>query len=305
MTIGNFDGLHEGHRRIMRRVVEIARAHGWTPTVLTFDPHPTRVVAPERAPRLMTTMGQRVALMRAEGIERVEVLPFDRAVAELTPEQFVRTILCERLKAKAILVGANFRFGAKQAGNVDTLRALGDRLGFTTEILPEVKLRGRTVSSSAIRQLIGEGRAGMAGRMLGRPFALEGEVVPGHGVGGKQTVPTLNLSSVCETLPRTGVYVTRTCDLDDGREWESITNVGYRPTFGGEDQPTIETFLLSPFDGNTPARIRVEFLRRVREERKFDSPDALKTQIFKDVRRAQSFFRRFRKWRSSTNELVA
>ena len=289
VTIGNFDGLHAGHRRIMNQVVVIARKNGWTPTVLTFHPHPTRLVAPARAPKLMTTPEQRSEMMLEEGIENVLILPFTREVAGLTPEEFVKTVLCEQLNARVVLVGANFRFGKGQAGNVQTLAELGVRYGFTTEVLDEVSRRGGVVSSSGIRTLIERGNVSAACRLLTTPYAIEGEIVTGLGIGAKQTVPTLNLNTTAELLPASGVYITRTSEA--GRQWDSITNIGYRPTFNG-DSLTIETYLLSAFDGEPPHRIKLEFLRRVREERKFESPDALKSQIFKDVSRAQTYFRR-------------
>lgn len=291
LTIGNFDGVHAGHREIMRRVVSVARENGWQPAVLTFDPHPTRVVAPDRAPRLLTTLDRRIQLIRAQGIQRVEVLPFTHEIAKLTPEEFVRQMLVERLHAGAILVGENFRFGHRASGDIVTLRELGERYGFTTEALPHVKRRNRVASSSEIRRLIELGNVSLACRLLERPFTLEGAVVSGHGIGSKQTVPTLNLETACEVLPARGVYVTRTSDAGSGRKWESITNVGYRPTFGG-DRLTVETFLLSPLQGETPARISVEFLHRIRDEKKFDSPEALKAQILRDVARTQTYFRR-------------
>ncbi len=291
LTIGNFDGLHAGHRQIMRRVVEIAKGNGWKSTVLTFDPHPTRLVAPDRAPRLLTTPEQRCALMRQEGIERIVILPFTHEIAMLTPEEFVGRILAEKLDTRAVLVGEDFRFGHRAAGNAETLRELGVRYGFTTEMLAAVKRRNRIVSSSEVRRLVESGNVSLACRFLERPFALEGRVVAGHGIGAKQTVPTLNLETDAEVLPAVGVYITRTFDRGSHRNWESITNVGYRPTFGG-DRLTIETFLLSPFNGETPDEIRVEFLHRVREERKFEDAEKLKAQILKDVGRAQTYFRR-------------
>jgi riboflavin kinase/FMN adenylyltransferase len=293
LTIGNFDGVHAGHRRIFRRVVELARKRGWVPSVLTFDPHPTRVVAPDRAPKLLNTAVERLEYMREEGIEQVFMLPFDQAFSEQDPESFVRNVLVGRLRARGVLVGANFRFGKGQAGDIDMLRQLGERYGFTTEITEGVEMRGRLVSSSEVRRLLTSGDVSSAGRLLERPYWVEGEVVHGHGIGSRQTVPTLNLSTRAEVLPATGVYISRTRDLDSPRTWDSITNVGYRPTFDGQGL-TIETFLLSPFDGNTPARVRLEFLRRVREERKFGSPEALKEQIMKDVGRAQAYFRRLK-----------
>jgi riboflavin kinase/FMN adenylyltransferase len=296
LTIGNFDGVHFGHRRILRRLKEVADEHGWKPSVLTFDPHPTRVVAPDRAPRLMTSPGRRCELMREEGVEQVLILPFTHELAQLSPEEFVEQILVDRLGARVVLVGDNFRFGHRHAGNVALLIQLGQRLGFETEVVPAVTCRGRIVSSSGIRELVQTGRVSLAARLLLRPYALEGAVVSGRGVGSKQTVPTLNLETASELIPARGVYITRTHDLDDAREWSSITNIGYRPTFGASEELSIETFLLDPLDGETPRRIRVDFLSRVRDERKFDSPEALRAQILKDVRAAQSYFRRRRAW---------
>jgi riboflavin kinase/FMN adenylyltransferase len=289
--IGNFDGVHVGHRHIFRRAIEIGAELGASPVVLTFDPHPTKIVAPERAPRLLNTPDERAALMEQLGIVHVLILRFDRDFSHLTPEEFVRQVLVEKLKARAVLVGDNFHFGGGQAGKVETLRALGARYGFQTEVIESVNLRGRPVSSTAIRRLIEAGDVTLAGRFLARPYYVEGGVVPGHGVGSRQTVPTLNLADPFEVLPARGVYITRTSETGGGRVWPSITNVGVRPTFGG-DRLTVETYLLSPLTGPDPRRIRVKFLRRVRAERKFDNPEMLKAQILKDVQHAQTFFRR-------------
>ena len=296
LTIGNFDGVHYGHRRILRRLKALADANGWKASVLTFDPHPTRVVAPERTPPLLTMPEERAQLMREEGIEQVLILPFTRELAQLSPEEFVTRLVAERLGARAVLVGDNFRYGHRHAGNVALLAEMGRKLGFETEIVPAVSCRGRVVSSSGIRDLIRTGRVGLAARFLLHPYALEGRVVPGHGVGSKQTVPTLNLATDAEVLPATGVYVTRTSDPDTGHEWNSITNVGYRPTFGKSEELSVETFLLDPLDGEAPSRIRVAFLRRVREERKFESSAALRSQILKDAGTAQRYFRRLKAW---------
>jgi riboflavin kinase/FMN adenylyltransferase len=297
LTIGNFDGVHTGHRRILRRVRQIAESRGWRAAVLTFDPHPTRIVAPSRTPKLMTMPDQRCALMRQEGVQQVLILPFTNEVAQLSPEEFVEQILVRKLGARAVVVGENFRFGHKKEGDTRLLEALGDRFGFTTEVVPAVSCRGAAVSSSGLRHLVESGAVARAARFLTRPYSLEGQVVAGHGVGKQKTVPTLNLATQSEVLPQRGVYVTRTTDLEDNGSWESVTNIGYRPTFGGSQQLSIETFLLDPLAGEAPRLIRVEFLWRLRDERKFESPEALKAQILKDVGRARAYFRRLNKWK--------
>jgi riboflavin kinase/FMN adenylyltransferase len=291
VTIGNFDGVHIGHREIMRRVVAIARERGLTPGVLTFDPHPARVLAPERAPKLIATVSQRLRHLAAEGIEAALLLPFSLEFAKLSPEEFVERILVGTLKTRCVLVGEDFRFGFKQSGDIGTLRVLGGRFGFDLQPVPAISGDGGRISSTRIRNLVVAGRVSKACRIMGAPFALEGEVVKGHGIGSKQTVPTLNLAPENELLPKTGVYVTRTRDELSGGQWRSITNVGYRPTFDGEGL-TIETFLLDPPPEQAPGRIEVSFLTFVRGERKFESPEALKTQIMRDVGAARRFHRR-------------
>ena len=291
ITIGNFDGVHKGHRQIMQRVRSIARERGWKAAVLTFDPHPSKLVAPQRAPRLLTTPEQRAGLILEQGIDEVLILPFTSEIAQLTPEDFVGRILSEKLKSRAVLVGDNFRFGNRAAGDARKMEELGRGHGFTTEIVQAISWRGRIISSSEIRRLIDAGNVSLACRLLGRPYALQGRVVPGEGRGSQQTVPTLNLETAAEVLPKIGVYLTRTRDAAGSRNWPSITNVGVRPTFNGHGL-TIETYLLSSLGGAPPKEIAVEFLRWVRDERRFENAAALKSQILDDVRRAQAYFRR-------------
>ena len=197
--------------------------------------------------------------------------------------------------ARAVLVGDNFRFGHKAAGNVRLLAELGARLGFTTEIVPAVSCRGRVVSSSGVRDVIRAGNVGLAARLLLRPYGIEGTVVSGRGVGSKQTVPTLNRATTAEVIPAAGVYITRTRDLDDGREWHSITNIGYRPTFGASDLLTIEISCSIRWWAKLLPR-PWERLGRQREDRECDSPEALGAQSVHDVRAAQSYFRHARAW---------
>lgn len=282
VAIGNFDGVHQGHREILRRVRTLALERELVPAVLTFDPHPARVLAPERAPKLIMTMDQRLRALAGEGIESVLVIPFSLDFARLTPEEFARDILAGRLGARVVMVGEDFRFGHRQSGNIATLGELGARFGFEVAPVEAIERRGERISSTGIRTLVTAGAVSRACRLLGTPFALEGAVVPGHGIGSRQTVPTLNLAPRNELWPGHGVYVTRTRDLASGRTWNSVTNVGLRPTFGG-DSVTVETFLLGSLEGNSPVEIEVEFLSFVRAEKRFESAEELKLQIGKDV----------------------
>jgi riboflavin kinase / FMN adenylyltransferase len=300
LTIGNFDGTHLAHQALFAEVTLLAKSRGWRPAALTFDPHPAHIVAPAYAPKRITNFDQRVQVMAACGLEQVLILPFTPELAKVSPEAFVKDILVAALNTKAIVVGDNFRFGHKHAGDMHLLAELGLQLGFSTHIEPAIGSRYGVISSTLVREAIGSGRMAMATRLLGRPYALTGAIVAGRGIGSKQTVPTLNIEPSSEVLPPNGVYISRTRDLDSLRFWNSVTNIGVRPTFNG-DSLTIETFLLDPFDGQTPANIEVQFLRRLRDEQKFDSPEALKSQIFRDVARAQAYHRRIAKWRPVYN----
>ncbi|MFN0106737.1 MAG: bifunctional riboflavin kinase/FAD synthetase [Bryobacteraceae bacterium] len=296
LTIGNFDGTHLAHQALFQEVALLAKSRQWRPAALTFDPHPARIVAPDRAPQRITSFQQRVEVMTACGIEKVLILPFTPELAKVSPDSFVRDMLVGALNTKAIVVGDNFRFGHKHAGDMHLLAELGLELGFSTHIEPAIRSRYGVISSTLVREAIGSGRMDKATRLLGRPYGLIGAIIPGHGIGSKQTVPTLNMDPTSEVIPPNGVYITRTRDLDAIRSWNSITNIGHRPTFNGVGL-SIETFLLDPFDGQPPANIEVQLHRRVRDERKFESPEALKTQIFRDVARAKTYHRRLAKWR--------
>ena len=288
VAIGVFDGVHLGHQALLRRTIETAREWGLQSAVLTFHPHPACVVAPDRAPRLLYSVEERKERLLAQGIDEVHVLPFDKALVEMSAERFAEETLRSQLQAQAVLVGQDFRFGFQRKGDVATLA----RLGFITKPLAPVMHRGIVVSSTEIRRRIQEGDVTLAGRLLGRPYGVSGEIVRGHGIGSKQTVPTLNLNTQAEVIPANGVYITHTTDLVSGSGWNSITNIGTRPTFENSGGVSIETFLLDPLTGATPGHIRVDFLRHVREERKFESPEALKTQILRDVAIAKTYFRR-------------
>jgi riboflavin kinase/FMN adenylyltransferase len=298
IAIGNFDGVHAGHRVILRRAAAIARERGLTPAVLTFDPHPAQVLAPDRAPRLISTIAQRLRRMESEGVEAAMLLAFSMELAQQSPEEFARAVLAEKLHARVVIIGEDFKFGYQQSGDLATMRELGEQLGFEVESAGKIEWRGARISSTAVRKLVEAGQVSKARRMLGAPFALEGPVVKGQGIGSKQTVPTLNLAPENELLPPVGVYVTETWDEMSGRRWKSITNVGYRPTFAGQGL-TVETFLLDPFEGETPERIEVSFLRFVRAERKFDSPELLRAQIMRDVAVANRVHRRVGRLRAN------
>ena len=291
LAIGNFDGVHIGHRALLRAAQDFAHAQALKTAVLTFHPHPTVLVAPSRVPPMLCTLEQRIRRLQEAGAEAILVLPFTEEVACLTPEEFVQQILVTALNTKAVFVGDNFRFGHDKCGTPEVLRALGDTYEFATTFLDRVTYRGRIVSSSAIRQALANYQMLLAARMLGRCFSIDGPVVSGQGIGSKQTVPTLNLRPSEGQMTLRGVYITKTTDMDNGQAWPSITNAGVRPTFGGNDV-SIETFLLGPLEGNAPKNIRVDFRRYVRDEQQFSSPGALREQIMKDVGRAKSYWRR-------------
>ena len=291
LAIGNLDGVHIGHQALLRRTLAAAAERDFQPSVLTFHPHPTAVTAPERTPDLITTLEEKLRILGSLGVRQVMVLPFTAEIAGMNPEEFVSQILLDALKIRIVLVGENFRFGHKQAGTPEVLEDLGYQFGFDSQFLHPITLRGEVASSSVVRQHLHTGNMSRAARLLNRWFFVEGPVVSGHGVGAKQTVPTLNLlPAPGQILPR-GVYVTETWDPTTRRRWPSITNAGVRPTFGGEDL-TIETYLLSPLEGRTPERIQVQFHRFIRAEQQFPDPAALKEQILRDVARAQTYWRR-------------
>jgi riboflavin kinase / FMN adenylyltransferase len=287
LTIGNFDGVHLGHRKILTSVVERARATNHVASVITFSPHPLVVLRPGGAPPLLKTLEQRLRHFDELGLDAALVLHFDKALASLSPEDFVRRILCDTLRANCVCVGENFRFGHKQAGNVAMLRELGGSLGFEVQCIPPVNCRGTIVSSTAVRQAVAAGDAGRAVRLLGRPFSLAGEIHTGTGTGRKLVFPTLNLSTSQEVLPAHGVYATET--VVEGRSYRSATNVGVRPTFDGTHL-TIESHLFDFSRQITSGEMEVRFWHRLRAERKFSGPDALREQIQRDIVRAKSFF---------------
>ncbi|MCC6265069.1 MAG: riboflavin biosynthesis protein RibF [Bryobacterales bacterium] len=296
LTIGNFDGVHCGHQALLKALASYAGRAGLTRCAVTFHPHPASIVAPERAPRLLTSLQDRVALLRHFGADEVVVLRFDESLARMDAASFATEILSKSLGARHVVIGDNFRFGNRQAGTATLLRELGGPLNFSVDVVPLAHWRGLPVSSSEIRRLLLAGNVTGAARLLGRPHALKGPIVQGRGVGSKQTVPTLNLGAVAEVVPANGVYVTRAYNAEHGIAYPSITNVGVRPTFeDGHPERSIETFLLGPLLAE-PVHIELQFLHWIRAERKFGSPDLLRAQILRDAARAQAFHRRILKW---------
>ena len=298
LAIGNFDGMHLGHQAILRAVAQRATECGAVATALTFDPPPRKVLRPESAPQRLSTNVQRMEWFGVGGLEAAVVMPFTMELARLSPEDFVVEILLRDLHVRAVLVGENFRFGHRQAGDVKLLRELGMRYGFDVVVIPPVIYRGEIVSSTAIRKAISTGGVTHAARLLGRPFVLTGEVVSGTGTGRRFTFPTLNLAPEQELLPARGVYITRTRLDGETKSHRSVTNVGMRPTFNGSAL-TVETHLLD-YSGEVPGkRIEVRFWKRLREEKKFSGPEDLRAQIAKDIASAGRFFSRLRRFRAT------
>lgn len=287
VTVGNFDGVHLGHQRILGTVCGMARQAYGRSAVLTFFPHPARVLRPSEAPPLLMTLDQRLAAIEALGVDAAFVLRFDLQLAAVSAEDFARRFLADMMHARAVLVGGNFRFGHRQAGDVKLLAQLGQRWGFDVKTLPPVVKDGIVVSSTAIRGALREGRVEDARNLLGRPYALLGEVRTGTGQGRKLVVPTLNLATQQEMLPKNGVYATEV--TVGGKTYRAVTNVGLRPTFDGA-RVTIESHLFDFTENLTGGKMEVHFWTRLRDEQKFAGPDALRRQVLKDIEEARRYF---------------
>jgi riboflavin kinase/FMN adenylyltransferase len=303
VSVGNFDGVHRAHRAVLECMRADAARLGATSVAVTFEPHPLRILRPQTAPRLITPLEEKIRQLEKTGIDLLLILPFSRDLSLLTPSEFIQSVLVNALHAVVVHEGANFRFGHGQAGTVAELEQAGRRCGFAVHVHSEMRLGRDVVSSSRIRELVEAGDVNRARRLLGRCFAVRGPIAQGHGVGRKLTVPTLNLQHYEELLPRRGVYVTQT--VADSHEYNSVTNVGVRPTFqqgtaGSRDGSAVhhpvpmvvESHLLG-VDRSAELEIdemEVRFLHRLRDERKFASPELLKQQILRDVARAQRYF---------------
>ena len=292
VTIGNFDGVHLGHRALIGSAVAEGERHGVPVTALTFDPHPAAVLRPDAVPPALQSIDERIATLRAHGCDHVEVLAFDAALAARTPEEFVAELLVELLGAVAVVVGENFRFGAGAAGDVGLLRRLGAEHGFSVEAVGLVETGDGPVSSSAIRALLATGDLEAVERGLGRPFTLAGEVVRGEGRGRTIGVPTANVAlDEGRALPADGVYACWA--TPEGQERvPAVVNIGWRPTFDGTSR-TVEAHLL--VDGAPDlygASLGLAFVARIRGEERFDGPEALVARIREDVAAAQQLLGR-------------
>ena len=290
LALGNFDGLHRGHMKIVERVRRTALEHGRTPVVLTFDPHPTRVLRPDKAPPLIMTLEQKVDTLAQAGMEGVAVVRFTPEMSHWEPETFVRTVLVDWLGVSEVWVGSNFLFGRDRSGTFAVLEELGDRLGFRADKIDPVCFKAVAVSSTRIRRLIGEGRVDEAATMLGRHAFVDGDVVSGDQRGRSLGFPTANLRTVNELLPPHGVYATV---VRVGEEMlPAVTNLGIKPTFGRNAEPTLEAHLLRGGRDLYGQRLRLYFVQRLRDERTFESADALKAQIAEDCRQVDLLFDR-------------
>lgn len=289
VSVGNFDGIHCGHQHVLREMVRRARENHASAVVVTFEPHPFRILRPDVTPRLITPLPKKEALLAETGLDALLEVPFTRDFSMTTAEEFARNILAGRLHAKEVHEGDNFHFGHNAQGTTASLKELGGQFGFDVRVYPVMMVRGVVVSSSQVRALLNAGKVNMAGRLLGRPFSITGAPGRGRGYGHKYTVPTINLSRYDDLVPGNGVYLTRT--RVDHETFNSVTNVGLRPTFGDESF-AIETHLLDfhPLDVTAQTEVEISFLKWLRPEIKFPSVEALKAQIGKDVKRAQRYF---------------
>jgi riboflavin kinase/FMN adenylyltransferase len=295
VSVGNFDGVHRAHRHVIDEIVRRGKATNARSVVVTFDPHPSRVLRPDHSFKLLTPLPEKLHLLEATGIDAVLLLPFSRDLSLMTPHQFAHEILKKRLHAREVHEGYNFRFGHKAAGSVHTLRELGREMGFEVHDYPEMRLRGENVSSSHIRKLLSEGRVSRARHLLARPFSILSTPGRGRGYGTKYTVPTINLAHYEELVPKDGVYTSRTRvgSGDKSECFDSVTNVGNRPTFGA-DSFAIETHLLNfhPLELAAETEVELYFLDRLRDEIKFPSVEELREQIGRDVKKAEKYLRR-------------
>jgi len=290
LALGNFDGVHRGHRKILDRVKRAADERGATSVVMTFDPHPPRVVRPDKAPPLLMTTAQKLEAIAHGGVQGAAIVRFTTELSRWDPETFVRVVLVDWLRVADVWVGANFLFGHDRTGNFSLLRSLGARYGFKAEKIDPIRYKDFVVSSTRVRRLIGEGRVDEAGALLGHSYFIDGSVILGDRRGRTLGFPTANLCTDNELLPPNGVYATTT--TIDGIVRPSITNIGVRPTVDSSSKLTIETHVFDMDRDLYGATIRVGFVQRLRDERAFESVEVLREQIGADCARARVLFGR-------------
>jgi len=289
VSVGNFDGVHRAHASVLKEIVSRARQQNMKSMAVSFEPHPVRILRPDSGLKLLTPTPERLRLLESSGIDAVLLLPFTRDLSLMTPVQFAHDILKHGLRAREVHEGYNFHFGHKAEGDVKRLAELGGEMGFEVRVYPEMRLRGEPVSSSRIRRLLGDGRVSRARHLLARPFSLLSTPGRGRGYGSKYTVPTINLSRYEELVPKDGVYISRTRLAKEC--FDSVTNIGNRPTFGA-DSFAIETHLLNfhPVELGPDTEVEIYFLVRLRDEIKFPSVEALREQIGGDLKKTQRYF---------------
>jgi riboflavin kinase/FMN adenylyltransferase len=290
LALGNFDGLHRGHRKILDRLQRVAGERRATSVVMTFDPHPPRVVRPDKAPPLLMTKAQKLEGLAKAGVDGAAIVRFTHELSQWEPETFVRTVLVEWLRVSEVWVGANFLFGHDRSGNFSLLRTLGARYGFKAEKIDPVRYKDFVVSSTRVRRLVAEARVDEAAALLGHPYVVDGVVVRGAQRGRSIGFPTANLCSENELLPPHGVYATNA--IIDGIVMPSVTNIGTRPTVDSSGKTSVETHIFDLERDLYGATMRLAFVQRLRDERAFDSLDLLKSQIAADCARARVLFDR-------------
>ena len=291
LTIGNFDGAHLGHQAMLRRLKNAATEQGLPACVMTFEPHPREFFAPDQAPTRLTSLREKLELLQGHGVDRVYLCRFNFDFARVTAEDFIQRILKRGLDVHWLLVGDDFRFGARRAGDSAMLRAAGRELGFEVAEMPSVDVGGLRVSSTMVRALLAEGRIESAARLLGRPYSISGRVVRGDQLGRKLGFPTANVQMKHNRPPLSGIFVAQVHGLSDGPR-PGVASLGVRPTVSGAGKPTLEVHLFD-FDRDIyRSHVRVEFLDRLREERKYADLKALTRQIALDIERARQWFAR-------------
>jgi len=283
VTVGNFDGVHRGHQSLVAAAIEEARVLGGTSVALTLEPHPARVLTPDRAPATLMTHAQKTEALAALGVDVMAVLPFTLELAGQSPEGFATLVLGERLVAEVVVVGYNFRFGRGRSGDLGELVRLGDTIGFRVRGIEPVQHEGAPISSTRIREALSRGDVRTARDLLGRRFFVDGSVVSGAGRGRGLGIPTANLNPTNETLPQQGVYAGWSGILDEDRpSWRTLINVGHRPTFGGGEL-VVEAHILDLERDLYGSRMRIEFEERLRGEHGFANQEALRVQIDRDI----------------------